>query len=241
MFDSLKRKVLLDLFVSPWTVVPIVGGLSAFLVSWGLDGVTALNVAGLAGLLVGSGIQATRLIFGIEEITENAQTYLKEQEAADEAAELDALQRRLLRDGDPRTQKCLKTLRVLTADMRREAEETGSPTTLAVLGKVEELSATAVAQLERAYGLWDKARKLPRSTARPLMARRQAAVDEVVETIEHLVETIARYHDGRAKKGSEGLSRLRGELDQTLEMARRAEERIDAIGRETGYDEREFE
>ena len=62
-----------------------------------------------------------------------------------------------------------------------------------------------------------------------------------MHTIEHLVETIAAYHDSRTKRDAEGLARLRGELDQTLEMARRAEARIDEIGRETGYDEREFE
>ena len=241
MFDSLKKKVLLDLFVSPWTVVPIVGGLSAFLVSWGLDGVTALNIAGLCGLLVGSGIQATRLIFGIEQLTENAQQYLREQEEAEETARLDALSRKLLRDGDARTQKCLKTLRVLHADFRRQAEADGSPTTLAVRAKVDELTEASVAQLERAYDLWEKARKLPKSTARPLLERRKEAVDEVVHTIEHLVETIAAYHDSRTKRDAEGLARLRGELDQTLEMARRAEARIDAIGRETAYDEREFE
>ena len=239
--DSLKKKVLLDLFVSPWTVVPIVGGLSAWMVSWGMDGVTALNLAGLVGVMVGAGIQATRLIFGLEEITADAEKYLREQEEAEETAALDALERRLKKDGDGRTEKCLHNLRVMRAAMRKDAEEDGSPTAMAMRSKVEELSEECVGQLERSFDLWFKARQLPKKAARPLLDKRRAAVDEVVLTIEHLAQTIADYHQSRVKKEEGGLARLREELDQTVEMARRAEERIDALGREVGYDPREFE
>lgn len=239
--DSLKKKVLLDLFVSPWTVVPIVGGLSAFLLSWGLDGVTALNLAGLVGVMAGAGIQATRLIFGLEDITADAEKYLREQEAAEETAELDALERRLRKDGDPRTEKCLHNLRVMRAALRSDAEEDGSPPVLAMKSKVEELYEESVGQLERSFDLWFRARQLPKKAAGPLLEKRRAAVDEVVETINHLAKTIADYHQSRVKKREGGLARLREELDQTVEMARRAEERIDALGREVEYDVREFE
>lgn len=241
VFDSLKKKVLLDLFVSPWTLVPIIGGLSAWMVSWGLDGVTALNLAGLAGVVIGSGIQATRLIFGIEDLTADAQKYLEEQEEEEQNKRLDALQRRLLRDGDPRTQDCLKTLRLLHASFHKDAAADGSPITLALRGKVDELFHESVAQLERSFDLFHKARQLPRRAGGPLLEKRRQAVDEVVVTINHLSETIAHYHDSRLKKEAEGLARLRSELDETVEMARRAEARMDDLENERSYDIREFE
>ena len=65
MMDSVRKKVLLDLFASPWSVVPIAGGLSAWLLSWAVDGHMALNMAGLIGVMGGIGVMATRVIFGL--------------------------------------------------------------------------------------------------------------------------------------------------------------------------------
>ena len=49
--DDVKKKVLLDLFVSPWTVLPLAGGLSVWMLSWAAEGSAFLNVAGLAGVI----------------------------------------------------------------------------------------------------------------------------------------------------------------------------------------------
>ena len=70
--DKVKKKVLLDLFGSPGAVLPIVAGMSAWVLSWAIDGNTLLNLGGLVGVLGGAGFLATRLIFGLERITENA-------------------------------------------------------------------------------------------------------------------------------------------------------------------------
>ena len=42
---DVRRKVLLDLFASPGTLLPTVGGLSALILSWAIDGGSSLSHA----------------------------------------------------------------------------------------------------------------------------------------------------------------------------------------------------
>lgn len=236
--DSLKKKVLLDLFVSPWTVVPIVGGVSAWLLSWGIDGSTTLNLIGLVGVMAGVGIQATRLIFGIEELTEKAHAYLTEQEKAEQDKRLSDLARRLEQDDDPRSEECLLRLRRLYDSLQSEAPK--GHTAIIFREKVEQLFQAAVKQLERSLELWEKAQQLPGSASRPLLKERRKAIDEVVLTVNHVTRTVEQYHAFQMQESDHELAKLREELDQTIEAARRADEAINAIGKPQ-YDEADYE
>ncbi len=237
--DEVKKKVLLDLFVSPWTIVPIVGGLSAWLVSWGVDGNTVLNMIGLGGVLAGMGIQASRLIFGIEDLTEKAHGYLTEKEQRERDRQLDELALKLQQDDDPRSEECLRRLRTLYASL--EEEPPANHTAITFRQNVDKLFRAAVRQLERSLELWEKAQRLPGPTGRPLLAERKNAIDEVVVTVNHLARTVEQYHAFQLKDSDDELAKLREELDQTIEAARRADEYIDAIEHPTMYDKEEYE
>lgn len=237
--DDVKKKVLLDLFVSPWTVGPIVGGLSSWLLSWGMNGNTTLNLIGLAAVLTGVGIQASRVLFGLEKITAQAQGYLTEKERAEQERYLDALAARLRRDEDPRTEECLKRLRKLRGIF--ESETPSGHAALSVKSKVDKLFEASVRQLERSCELWEKARKLPGGTRRPLLDERKKAVDEVVLTVNHLTRTVEQFHEFQLRDTDDELAKLREELDATIEVARRADELIGSIGESKSYDASEFE
>lgn len=236
--DSVKKKVLLDLFVSPWTVIPIVGGLSAWLLSWGVDGSTTLNLIGLAGVTAGLGIQATRLIFGIEELTEKAHAYLTEQEKAEQDQRLSELARQLEQDDDPRSEECLRRLRRLYDSLQSEPPK--GRTAIVFRSKVEELFQAAVKQLERSLELWKKSQALPGNASRPLLAERRKAIDEVVLTVNHVTRTVEQYHAFQMQESDDELAKLREELDQTIEAARRADEAINSIGKPK-YNEADYE
>lgn len=237
--DDVKKRVLLDLFVSPWTIVPVVGGLSAWLLSWGIDGNTALNMIGLGGVLAGMGIQASRLIFGIEDLTEKAHGYLTQQQRAEREVSLDQLARRLEQDEDPRSEECLRRLRRLHASL--EEEPPTNHTAAKFREKVDRLFNASVNQLERSVELWEKAKRLPGRTGRPLLAERTGAIDEVVITVNHLSRTVEEYNAFQLRNSDDQLAKLRDELDQTIEAARRADEYIDAIDKPTMYDPAEYE
>ncbi|TWT29731.1 hypothetical protein [Blastopirellula retiformator] len=237
--DELKKKVLLDLFVSPWTLVPIVGGLSAWLISWGVDGDTTLNLLGLAGVLSGVGIQASRLIFGLEELTQKAYGYLTEKQRRERDARLDELARKLEQDEDPRSEECLVKLRTLYASLESEPDPRGAA--FAFRQQVDALFYAAIRQLERSLRLWEKANRLPHGAGRPLLIERQKAVDEVVDTVEHLARTVQQYHSFRLQDSDDELSKLRTELDRTMEVARRAEQVMDSIESSPDHDDAKYE
>ncbi|PQO41888.1 hypothetical protein [Blastopirellula marina] len=237
--DDVKKKVLLDLFASPWVIVPLVGGLSAWLLSWGMDGNTTLNMVGLAGVLAGMGIQASRLIFGIEDLTKKAHSYVTEQEKLAQEQKLDQLMARLKQDEDPRSEECLKRLRTLYTALALEAPHGHTATMFRE--KVDQLFQAAVRQLERSLELWEKARRLPGNTSRLLLTERKKAIDEVVLTVNHLSRTVEQYHAFQLKDSDHELAKLREELDRTIEVARRTEEVIDALDAPQRYDDAEYE
>jgi hypothetical protein len=240
--DEVKKKVLLDLFVSPWTVLPVAGGLSAWLLSWAIDGSAALNVVGLAGVLAGLGMIATRLIFGLEEITHDAYAYLHERTRQEQEAALDDLDRRLSGDNDDRTQTCLRELRQLYRLFQEQVQDGKiSGSTHRILDQVEKMFRACVTQLEKSYELWTSAQSLSGTARKSLLTQRDGVVAEVVETIRHLGRTVEQLHAFRRDESASELARLREELDDTIRVARRAEERIASLGQENVYDQAEFQ
>ena len=70
-----------------------------------------------------------------------------------------------------------------------------------------------------------------------MLEERKQAVDEVVLTVNHLARTVEQYHAFQVKENDDELAKLREELDTTIEIARRADDRIEALGRKSMYDE----
>lgn len=240
--DRVKKKVLLDIFASPWTLVPVAAGLSAFIVSWGFDGVTWLNMAGLSGLLAGAGGLATRLIFGVEKLTQDAYRYLNEQQKREREAALDQLDRQLSSEPDPRTEDCLRQLRRLYAGFQDDVAAgriTGQ--THLIMGQVEQVFRATVSQLELSYELWTKAQTLRGKARDALLDQREQVIQEVMKTINHLVRTIEQFHTFQVKRNTSELERLRAELDETLLVARRTEQRLADIDQPKTYEPSDFE
>ncbi|MEE8450823.1 MAG: hypothetical protein V3R99_02880 [Thermoguttaceae bacterium] len=224
---DVRRKVLLDLFASPSTLLPIVGGVSALILSWAIDGGPALSMLGLAGLLGGMGWFATRLIFGLEDITSNAYEFLHEQQRHKQEEALDDLDNRLRKDRDPRTQESLRQLRELYGKFVGDVQSGKiNRSTHEILEIVEELFRTSVAQLEVSYQLWQTSRTLGKEAKQKMLAQRDEVVEEVVDTIRHLGTTIEQFFAFTRKKNKDNLGRLREELDEAIRVARRTEERM---------------
>ena len=59
--DPVKRKVISELFLAPSVLLPIVGGISAGLLSWAMGGIGLLTLAAAAGILGGLGWMMTRI------------------------------------------------------------------------------------------------------------------------------------------------------------------------------------
>jgi hypothetical protein len=85
--------------------------------------------------------------------------------------------------------------------------------------------------LEKSLQLWKTADSLASELAqKPIMEQREKLVGEVVGTVEHMSRTLAAVQ-GITKKsdGDARLQTLRGELDQSLEVAKKVEQRVDSL------------
>lgn len=230
--DEVKRKIYLDLFAAPVTLLPIAGGLTALLASWALGGQALLTFGGMAGVLTGLGTFATRLIFGLEELVDRAYQYSLQKQQVLKDRELQELQSALEQDQDPRTrallQQLTRTYRRLEADTRAGRIKSAAQ---GAVQSVEQMFRVCVEYLRRSYELWEEAQRRDGPGRKRLLQQRAELVTEVEGAAEFLESKLEQLQSTNSRKGRSELDRLRAELDESIRIARQAEERVEAIGR----------
>ncbi len=225
----LRNRVLLDLATGGWTIGPaVVGGTllaaAAAVAGPGAAAVTAF--AGLSSLLIAGGAAATRWFLGGPALVERAMAGEASRERARREADLDALDRRLVADGDDRTQTHLRRLRALHQRLWGGEEADRPPTE--ILLKAEELFRFAVSSLQQSLRLHDAAGGLATRDARlAVEQRRDRLVREVGEGVDQLARTLDQIQLLKLEPGAgPTLAALRGELDASLAVARRVDARL---------------
>jgi hypothetical protein len=229
--DEVKRKIYLDLFASPVTLLPLVGGLTALMASWAVGGSGLLTFAGLTAVLSGGGIFATRLIFGLEKLADSAYRFALERQHARQQQELQQLHQRLERDNDPRTERLLRHLQQAYQRLESDLRE-GRITSAAqgVLQSVEQMFAVCVDHLRRSYELWEDSRQADGKRRSQLLRQREELVTEVEQSVDFLDASLEQLRTRNSRRGRSRLARLRDELDESIRIARQTEERLESIG-----------
>ena len=230
--DEVKRKVYLDLFASPYNLIPFAGGLTSLMASWAVGGDPTLTLAGIAGVLGGIGVTASRLIWGIEGLTEKAYGYQVEKQQKTHERKLDELDAKLTRDRDPRTQACLRELRLLYVSLQKAAGK-GNITTSSyeIIEGVGKVFDECVKQLEHSHALWETAGRMRGPANESMMVQRDGIIQEVVATVVDVGAMVERYLVNESKRSRTELGNVRRELDESIEAARRAERRTAELGR----------
>jgi hypothetical protein len=237
--SALRKKVILDLLTSPWALAPGVGGLSLLILAGAAGGGPLLVLGGIGGVLAGVGALLTRWIWNSEDITRKAFDQLQAEAARQEEAALDDLQRRLEQDDDPRTDETLARLRALYARARQNTAWAGKMdqrSALEIAAKVEALFRGCVHSLERSLEFWEVARRMSTAQARKsVLEGRERLLDEINKSTEQLARTLDEVQALAVQKRREqDLARVRQELDESLAVARRVEERMLALDAELG-------
>jgi hypothetical protein len=224
--DPVRKKVLLDLFAAPSTVIPLASGLTLLIGSWAVGGNNPATFAGVAGVLAGLGMFASRLVLGLEAITHRAYDYVVDHQRQEENQQLALLQQRLLADDDPRTDNCLHELRSLHEILRAKVDrgELGRAST-DVLDRVSDLYRTCIHQLRQSVDLRDAAKQLSGSARRSVLQQRDQIVREVTSSIAELGQLLERFLASSTERNRDELRRLRSELESAIDVARRAEHR----------------
>lgn len=225
--NSVKRKVISEIFLAPSVVLPIVGGISAGLLSWASGGSSYLTGAALVGILGGVGWMFTRMIFKVEAITERVMQAELDEQFAQEQRELDHLAKQLIRDRDHRTQDYLTLLRSVREDFEKTAHQPDVKFRSAqIREKISRIFVAAVEQLRQSYKLWELSENLVGNARDEILGEREEVLGEIGATTQRLRAAVEQFNELVKTDEKVDLAAMREELEATMRIARRTEERM---------------
>ncbi|MEE2947414.1 MAG: hypothetical protein VX392_03775 [Verrucomicrobiota bacterium] len=235
---NLAKRVMADIAGSPLVLFPFMVGSAAFasFLALGLKGSAAAGalLVGIAGLLASAGTFLTKFILGRDTRVKQLIEASRDKAKRDKSKALDHFHHRLTMDGDERTETAMQDLRSLRQAFRqldKIAPDLNRAMIEDIQERSEELFQQCVSSLEKTLQLWKTAESLASETARkPILKQREKLVDDVVQTVEHMSRTLASVQGITDRSdGDVRLQRLRGELDQSLEVAKKVEQRVDSL------------
>lgn len=218
-------------------VLPVVGGASAWLLSWAGGGNDWLNLAGLVGVLGGIGWFATRFIFQLDGISEKAMQDLAEEALQKEEKHLNELQKRLANDRDPRTEQYLILLRENRTELERIARTPGIELrSLEIVKQARQLFWAASDQLDQSMKMYELAQKLNGAEKQGVLAQRERCLEEARESSQHLSDAIATFRQFAEKTLERDMDTLQLELAESIRAAKRSEERMRELQNRPDYE-----
>lgn len=226
-----RRKYLLNLATAPSVFVPAIGGLSTLFAAWGLGLPGVVPFLGFVTAAIGLAMFATKFLSGDEKLAKSALSDLEAELENERARALDDLALRLAEDDDPRDEQLLSDLRRLSREFHRVdfwPEALTSTSTFDLMTGIETLFDGCVVSLERQVRLVDIANKMTTQEARgPLEAERERILNEVKACISQLGSIYASVQQlGRVESRPADLAQVRGELDRSLQVAARVQDRM---------------
>ncbi|HNT34839.1 MAG TPA: hypothetical protein PKH07_07565 [bacterium] len=237
--DEFRKRFLMEMVCHPLSLYPFVLGATLLMASWALTLRSGIAVfAGLAAILGSVGAFCTRLLLGSELTARKVVEQLEKEVQDERERSLDDLERRLGSDEDPRTEAALRDLRTLAKAFRETREWSDSlkaQPTLDILSGVEQLFARCVVLLERTLTLWYTARKITSSEARkPILDQREQIIADIGESIKQLGSILAGIQAIRVGDSGDrsDIRQIRHELDQSLEVAKMVEKRMQAFNQD---------
>jgi hypothetical protein len=240
---QIRRKVFLRLLGHPLVIAPSVLGATAFTAVWALSLPLGLGwFAGVAGVLGSAGIYLTRLILDNGKTAGSVIAEMQQKDQQSAQAALDDLDRRLVAaDNDARPETALRDLRALVRavdDYAGRSDALNAPAVIDVRSRVRQIFESSVRSLEQTLQLGDTAKILHLPEARkPLLDQREKIIADIQAGVKQLGGTLAALQRlGTGAQSSRELSRLREELDQSLEIASRVEDRLNSLLDQTESD-----
>lgn len=221
--DSLRKKLLLNIFVTPVSMAAGVLGATLVMVSWIIPSAFAL---GLIAVLIAFGAVATNLVFNIGKISEKAAKDWYEQETHKRENELDDLDEKLARDRDRRDEIALRNIRVLYGDFCDDVKQgkISAQITQEMLGQVDEIFHASIGSLEYSYELLEMSKRVDGNLKDELKKQRDGVLVEVENSITLLAATIAEIRQMKSKAKKSRLSTLQKQLSQSLAVAKKVDE-----------------
>ncbi len=228
---DIKKKILLDLAVSPTTVGLTTIGISLIIFYWAFNLTVIWPFLGFASILASVGIAITNLMLNLDTLTSQAVEKINEEKRIVRQQELDSLDQCLVVARGPqpeRDQTFLRELRGLYDDFFQDLKDNKLSEFVnnETIDQIKELFDACVHSLSDSYDLWLSASKSRGEAKTKFMNEREAILDEVGKSVERFTETITGIRALNLKGKKSDLSQLRNQLNDSLEIARRTEQRM---------------
>jgi len=205
--------------------------------SWAANGVTSLNVAGLVLVLGGVGWLATRVIFFADDVATKILRDDAEKIVKAEEEKLDQLQFRLRSDRDYRTKDYLTLLRTCRSEFEEFAKRPGIVIqSQEIVKQVRQLFWSATEQLKQSLKLHTLAERLNGDEKKKIQDQREHTLEEIRVSIDHMQSAVKHYQELMSQEQQSDLGSLRDELDASLRVAKRTEERMRELEGSIDYD-----
>lgn len=226
--EGLKRKIILDTIVTPFTMIPVVVGVSLLLLSEMLGAMAGF--IGVCACLFGLAAFLTNITLNLPNISKRAVQQLVESEKRQRNRNLDALDAKLLLDTDTRDQDALRNLRIIYDSFANDLEAGVIGTVPRdLLTQIETIFDTVVDQLNRQHEVWRTSRHITGDLKKRLATQRDEMIKEIEGTVANLAGVINEVRALGLKIEKSGLSKLQSRLNMQLEVAKATSERLASL------------
>ena len=228
--EEIRRRLLLRLFGSPLTLLPLVGG-AGFLLSPLFFAFPAaipafLGITTLAFGGAGVGIRWMKLK---DRISQEVLEEMELEAIQVREARLNALLKRLEADGDPRTDGLLRDVQQLVGALKQDAQWRDQINVVAagdILAGIDELFTGSVERLTRSVELFEMAQGLSTTEAREqLLGERERSLAEVQQSVKALSALVGdlRVLASESADAGPNLDEIQLRLRTSLKAARLTE------------------
>jgi hypothetical protein len=235
--DELKKKILLDLCVTPGTVIPGLLGASLLLLSVAMGGMVAF--LGFVCLLLGFGCLLTNFVFNLGKISRKAAKEWQDKQQKKKDRELDLLDRKLESTRETADENALRNLRALyrsfCGDYQNGKVSSTVPPTM--LQQIDDLFEQCIYHLTRSFEIFEQSKQVTGKLKKGLQAQRKELIDEVERSVETLAEVINEVRAMRIETQKGQLGRLQRKLTGQLSVAKATEEQVRTLDYEADVED----
>ena len=239
---KIKRKYWLSLLMSPLTLIPFVGGVTAFFVLGAIGNMLHACLLLLGGFGIGTGCFFSNAIVRGEKFLEKAKKEAAEEDKEKRESALDKLDKQLSSDRDRRTNNALKDLRALADAFKTEFDWEDSSSKHAaseLLALVSRNFKQCVMSLKASLRLYRTIKTVESEAVRSsLSKKREEIVQKVQESVKNLTTIFEQMQElSAAEDPSAELSKHNDELTQQLRLMKRIDERTKTLNKQIGLGE----
>lgn len=233
----LKNKILVGLLTSPFTLVPFVLGMTLFVIFVTFSRKMGITLFGAVSCFLGSvaGFFTQLLMVG-DKIRQKALEELNKEEQKKKDEALNALDKQLCADGDPRTEGYLRDLRAVCKafiEKRDSFSNANISILFDVVTGIDQLFQECVRSLQQTLEILRLASEVgTEKTRKTLLSQRENVVNDVGKTIDHLAKILQDFQ--KIEEGDHVNSRLaqiRKDLDESIEIAKVVDQRLSEFGK----------